>query len=107
MDNLFWAISPSLGSPRTKGERVDELQKVIQRRFRSVNQLLTEIPEYAVRSFQPWRPPIPAIGSKVDGMASEPVDGIPRNQWTACVGIGGRLGPVHAENIQVELVAEI
>jgi hypothetical protein len=34
--------------------------------------------------------------SKVDGMVSEPVDGIPRNQWTACVGIGGRLGPVHA-----------
>jgi hypothetical protein len=36
------------------------------------------------------------MGGKVDGILSEPVVGMARNEWTACVGIDGRHGPDYA-----------
>jgi len=33
---------------------------------------------------------------KVDGFRAESLDGMPRNQWTTCSGMAGRLGPEYA-----------
>jgi hypothetical protein len=36
------------------------------------------------------------ITRKVDGFRAESLDGMPRNQWTTCSGMTGRLGSEYA-----------
>ncbi|OGW52444.1 MAG: hypothetical protein A2Y81_05490 [Nitrospirae bacterium RBG_13_43_8] len=47
------------------------------------------------------------ITRKVDGFRAESLDGMPRNQWTTCSGMTGRLGSEYALSVTRTLEIDI